>query len=363
MTSPTIQRTQRPRRQGNSPRLWSLLAILLILRHREKQERIADLVESDMARAWKILDFHNLGQTEVPWLDTSLDKLAVRHEQSQRATGDLVNDLRTLVALERRRSVPEPIRFVYPSEDVAADDLRGPVVVAKPMDERRVAKRLLAMGPGAVKHAMPAPEDVAMPSGLSGATGVAVESVGEGGRTLSLQAAEVDDELVGYQRVCESDSRVCAFCALLASRGPVYFDLGKIAATDTKWSLKEREGDDTAHVAALDSTPDSSAKAHAHCRCTLIPVFASNRLGVFGWAEVAEKIWNDPDEYGWEHKGDWVADRRAFRKAFDAYKASHPEEGADGFDYSALRAALNDVERDRTDYEMARFLNRVTRGL
>ena len=362
MTAPqTQQRTRQP--QSKSPRLWSMLAMFLILRHRDDQELLADRLEVDVARSWRTLDFHDLARTEVAWLDATLDKVSFRHEQSQKLSAALANDLRTLVALENGRPIPAPIRVVHPSDPIREPDLEGPTIVAQSLNERAVARRLMAAGPGAVKHAMPAPEDIAMQKGLSGATGVAVEVAGAGGRSISLQAADVDDELVGYQRVCESDNRVCAFCALLAARGPDYINLARIASTDTKWSLKERDLGKVAEVSALDETPDSSAKAHTHCRCTLIPVFASNRLGVFGWAEVAERIWNNPKDYGWAPSGDWRQDRRAYRKAFDIYKSSHPEAGADGFDRKALREALDDALRDRTDYETTRFLSRVSAGL
>lgn len=363
MTSPAIQRVQERRPQSKSPKLWSMLALFLVLRHRDDQERIADLMEVDVARSWKTLKFHDLASTEIQWLDATLDKVGHRYEQSQRVTTDLVNDLRTLVALERGVQVPQPLKVVHPSERIRDRDLDRPLVVAKPLNEAAVARRLMAAGPGSVKHAMPAPEDIAMSKGLAGATGVAVEVAGAGGRSISMQAADVDDQLVGYQRVCESDNRVCAFCALLAARGPQYTNLAQIAATDTKWSLKERDLGKVAEVPALDETPDSSAKAHTHCRCTLIPVFASNRLGVFGWAEVAENIWNNPDKFGWEPSGDWREDRRRYRKAFDTYKASHPEKGADGFDRKALKAAIDDALRDRTDYELQRFLRRIAVGL
>lgn len=360
MTAPS-QEQKRP--QSKHDPLWSMLAVWLILRHRDQQDSLADTVEYDMARSWKHLEFHDLAGTEVRWLDATLDKLNRRHAESQRLSGDFVNDLRNLVAMQSRQSLPDPIRFARPNTIITQPG-DGDVVLLDELDEARVAHRLRAAGPGSVKHAMPAPEDTAMGNGLVNVMGTAVELVGEGGRGVVLAAQTASDDLVGYQRVCESDNKVCAFCALLASRGPVYKNLDRVARTDTKWSLKERDMGKVAEIVELDSIPDSSAKAHTHCRCTLIPVFASSRLGLSGWAEVAERIWNDPEKYGWDDTGGWAEKRRAFRNAFDRYKASHPEEGADDeFDRKALKALLADEARDRTDYEEARWLSRINAGL
>lgn len=343
------------RRQASpTPDLWSLLAFYLIFRHRQQQEDIADRVETDMARTWPLLKFHDLAGSELQWLDASLDKIQARYAQSQRASAGLVNDLRKLNAIQHEQSMPVPL---HPAGDVLDVDALDRTIMGPDLDEREASRRLLATGPGTIKHAMPAPEDLVAPKALSNVSGAAVELAGDGGRSTVLSAANHDDVLVGYQRVCESDDRVCAFCALLASRGPDFHNLGRIAATDVKWSLRESER--VSDVPALDSVPDSSAKVHAHCRCTLIPVFESGSFGLAGWGTAAEAVWSSLPK-----TGDWKQDRRNFGRAFDQYKLKHPGAGADdGFDRRALKRALADDLRQRTGYEERRFLTAIQRGL
>jgi hypothetical protein len=337
-----------------TPDLWSLLAFYLVFRHRRQQEDIADRMESDMARTWTLLKFHDLAGSELQWLDASLDKIQARYAQSQRASAGLVNDLRKLNAIQHGWRMPSSLR---PAGDVLDVDSLHRTILAPDLDEGEAARRLLATGPGTIKHAMPAPEDLVAPRALSNAVGAAVELAGGGGRSMVLAAANHDDTLIGYQRVCESDGRVCSFCALLASRGPDFHNLDRIAATDVKWSLRDSEA--VSSVPALDAVPDSTAKVHAHCRCTLIPVFESGSFGLAGWGTAAETVWTNLTK-----TGDWKQDRRKFGKAFDAYKASNPNAGADdGFERHALKRALADDLRDRTDYESARFLRAVQSGL
>lgn len=354
------QTKQRPK-PTPTPDLWSLLAFYLIFRHRNQQEQIADRMESDMARTWPLLKFHDLAGSELGWLDASLDKIQMRYSQSQRASAGLVNDLRKVVAIQHGYPLPSP---VAPAGDVLDVDSLHRTILAPELDEQDAARRLLATGPGTIRHAMPAPEDLVAPKALSNASGVAVELAGEGGRQTVVEAtrspslfAGDGSALVGFQRVCESDDRVCAFCALLASRGPDFHNVGRIAATDVKWSL--RSSDTVSDVPALDAVPDSTAKVHAHCRCTLVPVFEQGAFGLAGWGTAAETVWS-----GLSNTGDWRQDRRNFAKAFNKYKAENPDAGVDdGFDRDALRRALADDLRARTDYESARFLKAIQSGL
>lgn len=63
-------------------------------------------------------------------------------------------------------------------------------------------------------------EDRAMRKGLQVVTGTAVKQVLDGGRDTMLELIKSDPSVTRYIRVTDGDP--CAFCAMLAGRGPVY---------------------------------------------------------------------------------------------------------------------------------------------
>lgn len=73
--------------------------------------------------------------------------------------------------------------------------------------------------------------------------GAATSLVRDGGRATTLLAVANDREVRGYQRVASGNP--CAFCAMLASRGPVYSDVFEV---------------------------------HDHCGCVGEPVYAGSRM-------------------------------------------------------------------------------------
>ncbi|MER5903029.1 hypothetical protein ABT150_23470 [Streptomyces mirabilis] len=86
----------------------------------------------------------------------------------------------------------------------------------------------------------------------------------EGGRQAMQRSIESDERATGYARVTDSDP--CAWCAMLASRGPVY----KTAKT---------AGDPRA----------GANRYHDHCACQAWPAFTNNEPFI----GTAEKLYDD----------------------------------------------------------------------
>lgn len=86
----------------------------------------------------------------------------------------------------------------------------------------------------------------------------------EGGRSVMRQSIDADEQATGFARVTDSDP--CAWCAMLASRGPVY----KTAVT----AGDPRQGGD---------------RYHDHCGCVAVPAFSLDEPFV----GVAEKLYDD----------------------------------------------------------------------
>ncbi len=94
--------------------------------------------------------------------------------------------------------------------------------LADPVDEGKVRAALFATGQNAVKQSLEAgrPPEHAQQVALTRTSGAVSTQVLNGGRETLLGSVQDDKSALGWSRVTDSDP--CAFCALLASRGPVY---------------------------------------------------------------------------------------------------------------------------------------------
>ena len=104
----------------------------------------------------------------------------------------------------------------------------------------------------------------------NGVAAAMMRHVIDGSRQQVLSDAKADKVALGYMRVMKSTDP-CFFCAMLASRGPVY------------------KGESFENSNSL-FTGDGPAKAHDHCACTLEPVFSRDTEWTPG-AREAEEIW------------------------------------------------------------------------
>lgn len=112
-------------------------------------------------------------------------------------------------------------------------------------------------------------------------SGVGARHVLDGGRQSALRLITTDDRLVGYIRVTDSDP--CSFCAMLASRGPVY-RTPKRAGPNVRGPRNPRAG--------LAFEGEGAFKVHDHCACTVEPVYTRD-TGWPGRGREFQKLWND----------------------------------------------------------------------
>lgn len=108
-----------------------------------------------------------------------------------------------------------------------------------------VRQTLDATGPGAMLHAIKGgqPPVQAMDNAAVKLAGAASRLAQQGARQAVLRSVKADHEALGWARITSGSP--CAFCAMLASRGPVY------------------------------KTEQSAAfEAHNHCMCVAMPVFS-----------------------------------------------------------------------------------------
>lgn len=328
--------------------LWADIAAWLILWHQRRQEELADSLVPVVARSWRVVDFHDLSRTELPWVESVLPSAREAYVRSQGLTADFIPSYRDAKRFQDELDMSPGVVTLWDDSRASTDVLGGntddaEIVMLPPtLDERATVASLLAAGPGSVKHRMPAPRDESMAVGLSNAVGAVIEKSINGGREYARAYANASPDVVGWQRITDSDP--CAFCALLASRGPRYFNLARIAATDAKYTSDD--GDDG----------EEAAKVHFHCKCSLIPVFDGSPEPLSGWARTAREVWemesNLPAGSGWKDR------RREYRRRYDNFKAKNPSDGVE-VDERALRRQINAALRDVSDYRKQRLLKKV----
>lgn len=306
--------------------------------HRLEQQQVRSAFLVEFLALWQLLDSRRLDETSPGWIQAVL-RLIQRYRQRsaevsavyyvqfaeaeappvparelERAQIELPTGVRRP---EPRPPAPEPARRVDRTEPLRRPErapgrrqpepeTERPRRVRLELDESlfrpdqrrarieipdidwapsdRAAKVSLEVtGPVAQKiaAAKKKPLDEARDASFTQAAGAATRQVLTGGRKSLLTLLEDDPQALGWIRVTDGDP--CAFCAILASRGPVY-----------------------------RSEQTASFQAHDHCACTAEPVYSRNTLWP-GRAKEFRGLWRTSTE-GFSGKDA----RNAFRRAYEA---------------------------------------------
>lgn len=126
-----------------------------------------------------------------------------------------------------------------------AEGVAESFVQAAPFSMPEMMSAMLVAGPYSVKNFIGKGADPgdAIGSGFNKFSGIVRRQVLSGGRMLIDRTAAGDSRAAGWRRV--TDGNPCTFCAMLASRGPVYQSAEK-----------------------ADSVAGSGLRYHSHCGCT-----------------------------------------------------------------------------------------------
>lgn len=191
--------------------------------HRLAQARIGAATVAQMLAAWPLLDPSNIDGTVERWLDIVTGLVQAQRRESAALAA---NYLTTFRALEL---------------GVAADTF------TPQLDDRAQAEAvrtsMLVVGPARIRkqatEAVPQARSVAVAQ--AAAAREAMRHVLAGGRGTVLNGVRSDRRALGWARATSGSP--CHFCAMLASRGPVY-------------------DDDTVHF-----------RSHGGCSCSAEPVY------------------------------------------------------------------------------------------
>lgn len=203
-------------------------------RHRTQQIALRAVFLVELQRLWPLLDPVRLDATAAAWLDLMVDLIVGFRQRSLTVSLSYYDHFRAAEIGE---------------DDFDTDDIHVPLSL------NAVRASLIATGPAHIKHQTMVHRNVdqATDTGLVLVSGAASRHVLNGGRDGITEAATRDKRTVGWMRVTRPDC--CYWCAMLASRGPVYHS----EATAFRTTERSERG--------------PGEKYHDHCACTAEPLF------------------------------------------------------------------------------------------
>lgn len=217
--------------------------------HRLAQARLGADTVRQMIAAWPLLDVQDLDKTVGRWLQVTMPLIRAQRTRSARLAGNYLVTFRALeLGVGARAFVPTLV------EEVDAEALLTSLTVT---------------GPAAVKSAMKRGAKEGEPGGRllrwaadiakARSAAAAMRHVLNGGRETIVETVASDPRALGYARA--ASGRACAFCAMLASRGPVY------------------------------SEDSVDFEAHDHCSCSAEPVYSETAAWPAG-SERYRELWD-----------------------------------------------------------------------
>ncbi|WP_435610074.1 hypothetical protein [Streptomyces sp. C10-9-1] len=268
-----------------------MVAAPFALAYRRRQALLSARLAAQILQVWRDLARPDAIDTTWPALRSALAPIvtAARTESTT-----LARDFYLTTREQARRDAglpPEPNFRTAPDPPLRAE---------------QVLRTLDVTGPVAFKQAVAAgrtPQQAIDAAGVR-MTGSAQHLALQGGRQVMKKTIEDDEYASGWARVTDGDP--CAWCAMLASRGPVY----KSART---------AGRD--HDARF--TGGAGFAYHDHCACQAVPSYTQDE----DFIGVAEQLYND-----WLEQTKW----KSGRDAVNAWRRWWEAEGRDRYRAPAL---------------------------
>lgn len=261
--------------------------------HRQAQNTLVAQFLSRFLAAWPMLDPTRLDETTPIWLRTVTELIADARQESAdeaidyyRSFAETDNPDIEPVEIEpvfigsrpgarraqERGPLPRRIERVFDEVDETAPKLVKPRIDWSDWDKAAETSMRVT---GPVGQKQRAKNRVqfrdAQNASLVEASGAAARQVRAGERQALLRTVAADSRMQGWIRVTDADP--CAFCAMLASRGPVY-KRNTFSRSDPRF------------------TGPGTAKVHDHCACSIEPVYSSDTEWP-GVGKQMQELWND----------------------------------------------------------------------
>lgn len=227
--------------------------------HRLAQNRLARQVTVRLAAVYPLLNPDDLASTVNRWLAAAVPIVQNGRTTSARLSANYLTVFRGL--------------------ELGVEADTAPVVLAETVPRSKVATSLIVTGVAPVRAglARARPRAKLLDIARARSAGAGMRHALDGGRETILETVRNDPDALGWARAASGNA--CAFCAMLASRGPVFSD---------------GSGD---------------FQAHDHCNCGVEPVY--------------------------RHDADWPSGSRAYADIYAQAKAD------DGDTLANFRQALS----------------------
>lgn len=189
--------------------------------HRKAQLAIAARAAATSKILWRRLRVSDLDGSTPAWMAAQLALMSRSYAQSESLTESYISEYRD------------------------AENAADAPIVGSPYVSGAMAQSMLLAGPSRVKLLIGRGEsaDGAHAKAFTKFSGIVRRQVMSGGRMMINETAGQDGQAIGWRRV--TDGNPCTFCAMLASRGPVYASKG-----------------------TADTIGGSGLRYHGHCGCT-----------------------------------------------------------------------------------------------
>jgi hypothetical protein len=249
--------------------------------HRLAQQQVRAEFLTRFLALWPLLDSTRLDETSPGWTQAVLNEITASRLDSARVATQYFEEFSAAEA----PSTPRRARIEIP--DLPASSRRTARVTVPDIDwkpaDRAARVSLNVTGPASQKSKARRgkPLQVARDESFSESAGAASRHVLTGGRQSLLRLTQEDMLLVGYIRVTDGDP--CYFCAMLASRGPVY-RTPRRAGPNVRGTQNPRAG--------LPFEGLGEFKVHDNCACTVEPVYTTDTVWP-GRAREFQSLWND----------------------------------------------------------------------
>ena len=207
--------------------------------NRRVQLALRSAFMAELVRLWPLINLDRLDETAAEWIGFVTDLIVSYRTQSVDKALSYYDEFR-----RAETGQPLPNRGNYRS---LAEPKRAAITTS-----------LLVTGPIGVKSRIGKGinPNIAKAKALVDVSGAASRHVLAGGRQLITEASAKDKVALGFIRVTDEDP--CAFCALLAARGPVY------------------HSEETAARTTARSQRGPGREYHDHCGCGAEPVFSTD---------------------------------------------------------------------------------------
>ena len=275
--------------------------------HRRAQAANQKTFLSEFLAGWKLLSLNDLDGSTPNWLQVIMRLIELFRQRSADLSLDYTRRYRLLELPDTDIELPEIDCFdgVGPRNvwDLPGSARRVPRagrgrprsrIPLRPVDGRlvinwrdrdpQVEASLRVTGPYTIKHRIgqgESPEQAARNAAVH-AAGAGIRHVNDGGRDTILTVVRNDRPALGYIRVTQPGC--CSFCAMLASRGPVF---------KTEWAAggSNRRSDRNKKDPRTPFVGDGSFKVHDNCKCHIEVVY-SEKTGWPGQGKEFQQLWN-----------------------------------------------------------------------